>query len=193
MTARARSKAPAPPTPEPYAPEGRYLATPLAAYAIDVHTVSLANLAGHEDRWKTARRAKEQRDIARLITIAHRDELRGIELPLTIVLVRVAPRALDDGNLGAAFKAVQDGITDGLERVMPKGAGPRSDRDRLRWQYGQRRPSVGESPGVEVRLHRPHDAARALLRLCESDSEIARVIARCAEDLDALLVREVAR
>lgn len=52
-------------------------------------------------------------------------------LPATITLCRIAPRELDDGdNIGMAFKAMKDGITDWI--------GLTNDNDhRLTWKYDQ--------------------------------------------------------
>lgn len=53
------------------------------------------------------------------------------KLPVVIVLVRVAPRRLDDGNLASAFKGIQDGIADWLG--VDDG-----DSQRVAWLYDQR-------------------------------------------------------
>jgi len=46
----------------------------------------------------------------------HRGGLRSelVNGVLPVRLVRIAPRGLDDDNLGAAFKSVRDGIADAL-------------------------------------------------------------------------------
>jgi hypothetical protein len=57
------------------------------------------------------------------------------------MLVRIAPRALDDDNLRGALKAARDGVSDAM------GV---NDRDpRVTWLYGQRRGSTGQY-AVEV-------------------------------------------
>lgn len=173
---------------------GRWIARPIVALSLDVCTVSLTNRAGHENNFETASLVKAQRERSMWEILRRRDDFEGLGLPLTFVLVRVAPRSLDDGNLGGAFKAVQDGLTDGLGRVMPKGTAPRNDRDGLRWVYGQRAPREDERPHTEVRAYRSGDASRALLRLCPAEpSAIEEVLLAFADELDALLVREVAR
>jgi hypothetical protein len=173
-------------------PCGRWLVRPIVALSLDVHTESLTNRAGHEHPFATAKLVKAQRERATWEVIRRRDDFEGLELPLTFVLVRVAPGVLDDGNLGGAFKAVQDGLTDGLGRVMPKGTAPRNDRDGLRWVYGQRKPREGERQHTEIRVYRSGDAARALLRLVPTEpSPIEEVLRAFTVELDALLVREV--
>ena len=51
--------------------------------------------------------------------------------PCTLVLTRVAPRALDGDNLQSAFKAVRDGVADWL--------GVDDGHKDLDWQYSQRK------------------------------------------------------
>ena len=89
---------------------------------IPMELPSLANTRGH---WsKKARLVKSHRDLARLIVPWH-------PTPCTVTLTRIAPRALDDDNLVAAFKGIRDGIADkfGID-----------DRDpRVVWKYAQER------------------------------------------------------
>lgn len=92
---------------------------------LPLRIVSVANLREH---WATkAKRTSEHR----LTTWA---ELKRCERPIgqiTVRLVRIAPRPLDDDNLRSAFKAVRDGVADWL------GV---DDRDpRVSWDYGQER------------------------------------------------------
>ena len=51
--------------------------------------------------------------------------------PCTLVLTRVAPRALDGDNLQSAFKAVRDGVADWL--------GVYDGHKDLDWQHSQRK------------------------------------------------------
>jgi hypothetical protein len=51
--------------------------------------------------------------------------------PCTLVLTRIAPRALDGDNLQSAFKAVRDGVADWL--------GVDDGHKDLDWQYNQRK------------------------------------------------------
>jgi len=98
---------------------------------VDMKIVSVANIRMH---WAVkARLVKSQRQKAfnALCAVA-----APIPLPCTIVLTRVAPRALDGDNLQSAFKATRDGVADWL--------GVDDGDKRLDWQYRQR------SDGVKV-------------------------------------------
>lgn len=93
---------------------------------IPIRIESEANKRGH---WAVkARRAKAARGSAFL---AMRAAKVPLQLPVTITLTRIAPRALDDDNLRAGFKALRDGIADwyGLDDRSPQ----------IRWEYGQRK------------------------------------------------------
>lgn len=98
---------------------------------MDMKVVSMANMRMH---WAVkAKLVKSQRTRAfnALASVA------APPAPLcTIVLTRVAPRALDGDNLQSGFKAVRDGVADWLNV---------DDGDaRIDWQYKQR------SGGVKV-------------------------------------------
>ena len=94
---------------------------------IPVRTVSEANRASHEHWRVRQQRAKTQRRAAGMLCLA----FRPFELPLTVTITRVAPRALDDDNLASSQKHVRDGIADALGI---------DDRDpRVSWRYAQRR------------------------------------------------------
>ena len=78
---------------------------------LPIRTISEANRSRHEHWSTTAKRVKGQRAAARGLTriaIANKEPL------LSITLTRIAPRQLDQGNLGRALKAVQDGVSDAL-------------------------------------------------------------------------------
>ena len=93
-------------------------------FEIPLHTVSETNQSEH---WGTRhKRKKKQTNDACLITQA----AIGAHGPLlTITLTRIAPTRLDQGNLGAAFKGVQDGIA----RALRIDDGSRA----VRWVYEQ--------------------------------------------------------
>lgn len=91
---------------------------------LPLRTVSESN--GREHWAKKAKRVKSHRTAAAFAARA----LLVRPLPAIVLLVRVAPRALDDDNLRGALKAVRDGIADAFEI---------DDRDpRVTWEYAQR-------------------------------------------------------
>jgi len=106
--------------------------------SIPVRTVSTANVREH---WRRrADRARHHRSTAILtFRIAKAEPV----LPCTVLLTRVAPRALDDDNLRGALKSVRDGVADWLGI---------DDRDpRVKWDYGQRKgPTKFYAVDVEV-------------------------------------------
>ena len=96
---------------------------------LPIRVQSTPNLREH---WsKGARRAKEQRLLARLALQDAKRRPTVPELPVTIMLTRYGPnyRPLDGDNLGAAFKAIRDGIAD-FYRVDDGDA-------RYKWVYAQ--------------------------------------------------------
>jgi hypothetical protein len=95
-------------------------------------------------RFATGRRAKVERDAARLVT---RNEVRyGVRLPLKITLTRLAPHPVDEDNLGNRLKHVQDGVADGI--------GLPNDRDGLHWVYAQET-APAESVRVSIEQGEP--------------------------------------
>jgi hypothetical protein len=82
-----------------------------------------ANLREHA--LARARRARDHRQLGFLL-VASNDPPA---LPVTVTLVRVAPRPLDDDNLAFAFKSVRDGVADAF--------GIRDDDARIRFEYRQ--------------------------------------------------------
>ena len=108
---------------------------------LPVRTWSEANQRGH---WgKRARRAKRQREAARLLVRAARVVLPASG-PVAITLTRIAPRALDTDNLASGLKAVRDGVADALR--VDDGS------SRIEWRYAQERDKRGEyAVRVEIR------------------------------------------
>jgi hypothetical protein len=93
---------------------------------VPIKIVSVANLRLH---WAVkAKLAKNHRSKAfnALASIA-----APPAPPCTLVLTRIAPRALDGDNLQSAFKAVRDGVADWL--------GVDDGHKDLDWQYNQRK------------------------------------------------------
>lgn len=101
--------------------------------------MSEANQRGH---WsKGAKRAKEQRSVARMkVYGAGAVRLRGWTA-LAVTLTRLAPRRLDSDNLQRALKAVRDGVADAL--------GVDDGDPRIEWRYGQRK--AMSIDGIEMR------------------------------------------
>ena len=106
----------------------------IIAWTLSIRTVSEANQRSH---WAAkAKRVRDHRIAAKLLTLANRETLRRAwaALPggLVVTIRRQAPSAgLDDDNLRSSAKAVRDGIADALGI---------NDRDpRVRWVYCQGR------------------------------------------------------
>lgn len=94
---------------------------------MNMKIVSVANLRLH---WAVkAKLARDQRTRTRM-SLAAAAQSSGLELPLTVVLTRVAPRRLDGDNLQSGFKAVRDGVADWL--------GVDDGNGLIDWQYAQR-------------------------------------------------------
>lgn len=90
--------------------------------------VSAANLRASAGGFGRSGRAKQHREMGRL-AVASNGPVPA--LPVTVTLVRVGPRALDDDNLAFAFKAVRDGVADAL--------GVKDHDARVTWVYAQER------------------------------------------------------
>jgi hypothetical protein len=102
---------------------------------LSIRLVSEANMRGDWHLWWRRRRAQRYDTYLALRARYPRPAV----LPLTITLTRVAPRALDSGNLAVSFKAVEDGVADWLDQAPGKG----QDRQQgLTWHYRQRRGAV---------------------------------------------------
>lgn len=99
---------------------------------VPIKLPSLSNARWHHH--KRAGIVKRQRNVVSVALRALQlGPLRGVplrEVPLTIELVRVSPRRLDDDNLRGALKATRDAVTTWL--------GHSDDaHPHLRWMYGQ--------------------------------------------------------
>ena len=101
---------------------------------IPVRTWSEPNVRAH---WaQRARRAREQRRVARAYArAALAGQVRPCA-PLTVTLTRLAARRLDSDNLAASLKAVRDGVADAL--------GWDDGDDRLSWRYAQEKLPRGQ-------------------------------------------------
>ena len=105
---------------------------------LPLKTVSEINTRCH---WATrAKRSCLARDLARVSVISHFCGSAIPVPPLTVILVRVAPRKLDGDNLRSALKAVRDGVADAI--LAPnRGNQSRKWADdssgEIAWRYGQ--------------------------------------------------------
>lgn len=91
-----------------------------------------------------ARRVKAQRQAAYVLARL----LPRWSAPLTVSLLRISPRLLDSDNLVSAFKAVRDGIADGLGVSDAANSG-------VTWLYDQvRRCDTASRHAVSVRVER---------------------------------------
>lgn len=121
---------------------------PADAVALGMRLPSVANLREH---WAAkARRTGHHRRASFALTRSATSEAERSALVAAgcvVTLTRQAPRALDNDNLAAAFKAVRDGVAAALGI---------DDRDpRVRWAYAQERGPAA----VRIRLE-PASAAR---------------------------------
>lgn len=168
---------------------------PIVRLTIATTTVSEANQ--RENHYVKAKRVAGHRGAAHWAIVAAREQVAKLELPVTIVLVRCAPRRLDSDNLASSLKATRDGLTDGLKKLIGKRCEFKGDDGdpRLTWLYGQREASKG-SESVEVRIY-PRGCVRRrlerVLPVTESvDADAVRWLLSKEIELDALLVTEVA-
>ena len=100
---------------------------------LPIRTWSEANARVH---WgKRARRARKQRDAARMLVRMAGADVEGLGT-IMVTLTRIAPRDLDSDNLSSALKAVRDGIADAL--------GLDDGDPRLDWHYAQHAGTPGE-------------------------------------------------
>ena len=98
---------------------------------MDMKVVSMANMRMHWAVKAKLVKSQRQRAFNALASVA-----APLPPPCTIVLTRVAPRALDGDNLQSGFKAVRDGVADWL--------GIDDGDSRIDWQYKQRPGGVKE-------------------------------------------------
>lgn len=109
---------------------------------IPIRTVNPLN--GSQGVWQAkARRRKQERYTTYLITGRHWTVFGWPKLPVTVLLTRIAPRAMDTDGLAASFKSVRDGIADRL--------GIDDGSSKVKWEYAQRRGKPKEY-AVEVQI-----------------------------------------
>lgn len=100
---------------------------------IPIRLVSLANQREHWSR----RAARAQRHKGLVEAIVGPIWRQGqLELPLTVLITRIAPRRLDSDNLAISAKSIRDGVADmiGIDDADP----------RVIWLYDQERGGVKE-------------------------------------------------
>ena len=99
--------------------------------SLPIRTVNSLNSREH---WsKRARRAKRERHASYIFTP------KGIKTPVTVTLVRLAPKVMDDDGLSASFKNLRDGIADKL--------GVDDGSPLIKWVYVQR---VSKEYGIQI-------------------------------------------
>lgn len=105
--------------------------------AVTLEHVRLWNpLNGSHGHWsQRAKRAKEQRNIARMALTPKVSALK-VWQTCDVTITRVAPGTLDNDNLAASAKHVRDGVADAL--------GIDDSDPWVRWRYAQLRGKRGE-------------------------------------------------
>ena len=110
---------------------------------LPIKTIPEANAREH---WSSrARRRKKQRAYAMALC---KSAFRGNPpiLPCAVTLIRIAPRALDEGdNISASMKAIRDGVADALGTDDGVNGG-------ITWLYAQTRGKPREY-AVEVQIN----------------------------------------
>lgn len=103
----------------------------VVSWQLPIRTASEANSSEH---W--TKKAKRHRLQKKWIKAAFLKEKPQIQLPCTVVLVRLAPRALDcQDNLPCSMKYIVDAIAEELTNNYVPG---RADGDkRITWEYRQ--------------------------------------------------------
>lgn len=117
---------------------------------IPIKTVSEANLQGH---WsKRHKRAKTQKRWVKYVlgNAIKNESPEFLKMrPLTITLIRIAPRKLDGDNLQTSLKACRDQVADILNPGLMPG---RADDDpAITWEYDQRK-GIAKEYAVEVSI-----------------------------------------
>lgn len=81
------------------------------------------------EHWRVrSARVRRERQAAHWLLLDHKRPT----LPVTVRLVRIAPRALDDDNLAGVFKAIRDGVADAYGIAD-------NDKTLIRFVYDQER------------------------------------------------------
>ena len=109
------------------------------ALLLDITTpLRVVSESNQREHWAAkAKRQKAHRAAAHLLILQARRALAWPDGRKRVLLTRIGARMLDDDNLAGAFKAVRDGIADGLE--INDGS------DAVQWRYAQEK-----SPGLKI-------------------------------------------
>lgn len=94
----------------------------------------------YEHHFNRAKRVKKEREF---LSILVKPQIHALKLPVSILLVRVAPRPLDkDDNLRGAFKSVKDILASFfLPELKP---GQADDLPCFEWHYAQQKGATKE-------------------------------------------------
>ena len=112
---------------------------------IPIRTVSEANISEH---WTKKHKRKKQQQMYVFMYLRHIQE--KIPLPCHIILTRIAPRSLDEGdNLPMAFKKIRDVISSFLTGDTRPGLADSDER--LTWAYNQEK-GKPKQYGVRITL-----------------------------------------
>lgn len=115
----------------------------MIAVLVPIRTVSEANRSRHE-HWAVTRKRVKAQHTATTLCLAGSAAKCG-EVPASVLLVRIAPRALDDDNLRSSLKAVRDAVA-AFFSVDDKPTAP------IRWDYSQERGKPKEyAVRIEIR------------------------------------------
>jgi len=118
---------------------------PIIDWFIPVKTVSEMNVTGH---WSLRhKRFKEQKQ--RILSRWLEDRVK-IPTPCHVLLIRVAPRMLDDDNLRPSLKACRDIIADII--IPGKAAGFADSSLLISWEYQQEK-RLAKQYGLHVRIY----------------------------------------
>lgn len=113
----------------------------MKSLSLPIRTVNPLNNRRH---WRVvSARSKRERATTYLLAGSHWTVHGWPKLPATVLLTRIAPRAMDTDGLAASFKAVRDGIAERL--------GIDDGSDKVKWEYAQRRGKPKEY-AVEIEI-----------------------------------------
>ena len=97
-------------------------------FQIPVRTISEANQREH---WAVKNKRKKDQQLETIVAFHNNVNRKDVQFPCTVILTRIAPKAMDVDNLAGSFKHVQDalaskmGIDDG-------------DAEKVSWVYQQK-------------------------------------------------------